>query len=188
MLTTVTRSLVLPSVDMLTSSCSVSPEMTSVPPVVMSASSRSVSSKKVSHPMLVQVFERHEDWVRCVRFYPDNGNSGGVAWSQWLVDASRDGKMVVSDKTPYKLSPFILVSSRDPLGEYFWGLECYLLLCLQVLMPPFIGGSRLNFAFVSKLEKRYGEEILPFAVASQGTTLPGVPDVIQDVIRSTRRC
>jgi WD40 repeat protein len=99
MLTTVTRSLVLPSVDMLTSSCSVSPEMTSVPPVVMSASSRSVSSKKVSHPMLVQVFERHEDWVRCVRFYPDNGNSGGVAWSQWLVDASRDGKMVVSDKT-----------------------------------------------------------------------------------------
>jgi hypothetical protein len=55
-------------------------------------------------------------------------------------------------------------------------------------MPPFIGGSRLNFAFVSKLEKRYGEEILPFAVASQGTTLPGVPDVIQDVIRSTRRC
>ncbi|KAF8834411.1 WD40 repeat-like protein [Paxillus ammoniavirescens] len=108
---------------MLTSSRSVSSEMTNVPPVVMS-SSRSVASKNVSDPVPVQVLEGHEGLVNCVRFCLDDdklvtgssdnalriwnrttgavevlrGHSGPV----WDVDVSRDGKTIVSgsrDKT-----------------------------------------------------------------------------------------
>ncbi|KAF8834641.1 WD40 repeat-like protein, partial [Paxillus ammoniavirescens] len=108
---------------MLTSSHSVSSEMTNVPPVVMS-SSRSVASKNVSDPVPVQVFEGHEGWVNCVCFCLDedklvtgssdktlriwNRTTGAVevlrGHSGWVqdVDVSRDGKMIVSgsnDKT-----------------------------------------------------------------------------------------
>ncbi|KAF8834611.1 WD40 repeat-like protein [Paxillus ammoniavirescens] len=103
---------------MLASSPSVSFESTSVPSVVRSASSQSVSSKKASHPVPVQILEGHKDWVNCVRFCPDEdrlvtGSSDNTLriWDRttgavevlrghtdWLrdVDVSRDGKMIVS--------------------------------------------------------------------------------------------
>ncbi|KAF8834773.1 WD40 repeat-like protein [Paxillus ammoniavirescens] len=109
---------------MHTSPRSVSPGVTSVPPVASSDSSQSVSLKNASHLVLVQVLEGHEDCVRCACFYPDesklvsgsedetlriwdrktgapqvlSGHTGVV----WDVDVSQDGKMVVSgsgDKT-----------------------------------------------------------------------------------------
>ncbi|KAF8838835.1 WD40 repeat-like protein [Paxillus ammoniavirescens] len=91
--------------------------VTNVPPVVMS-SSRSVASKNVSDPVPVQVFEGHENWVKCVRFCLDddklvtgsddntlriwNRTTGAVevlrghSRSVWDADVSRDGKMIVS--------------------------------------------------------------------------------------------
>ncbi|KAF8835062.1 WD40 repeat-like protein [Paxillus ammoniavirescens] len=108
-----------PSVDMLTSSRSVSSESASVPSGVRSTSSQSVSSKKASNPVLVQVFKGHEDWVNCVRFCLDedklvtgsddktlriwNRTTGAVEVLRGHsglvqdVDVARDGKMIVSD-------------------------------------------------------------------------------------------
>ncbi|KAF8834473.1 WD40 repeat-like protein [Paxillus ammoniavirescens] len=107
-----------PSVDMLTSSRSGSPEITNIPPVVKSTSSQSVSSKKANHQVPMQIFEGHEGLVRCVRFCPDedklitgssdktlriwNRTTGAVevlrghSGTVWDVDVSWDGKMIVS--------------------------------------------------------------------------------------------
>ncbi|KAF8834409.1 WD40 repeat-like protein [Paxillus ammoniavirescens] len=78
----------------------------------------SVSSKKASHRVPMQVFEGNEGWVRCVRFCLDedklvigSGHSTLRVWNRttgvvkvlhghsgWVrdVEVSRDGKMVVS--------------------------------------------------------------------------------------------
>ncbi|KAF8838843.1 WD40 repeat-like protein [Paxillus ammoniavirescens] len=89
-----------------------------------SSQSRSVSSKKASHQVPVQILEGHENWVNCVCFCPDedklvtgssdntlriwNRTTGAVEMLRghtdwlWDVDVSRDGKMIVSgsdDKT-----------------------------------------------------------------------------------------
>ncbi|KIJ13171.1 hypothetical protein PAXINDRAFT_100853 [Paxillus involutus ATCC 200175] len=108
------RPLALPSVDMHTSSRSVSPKIASIPPVV----------SNTGHPVPVQVLEDRDDWARCVCFYADESKvvsgssdhtlriwsrntgaaqvlSGHTGWV-WDVDVSRDGKMIVSgssDKT-----------------------------------------------------------------------------------------
>ncbi|KAF8833097.1 WD40 repeat-like protein, partial [Paxillus ammoniavirescens] len=75
---------------MLTLSRSVSRGFTGVPPVVKSALSRLVSSKKASHPMPVQVFEGRENQVRCLRFCPDEKK---------LVTGSSDSTIRILDRT-----------------------------------------------------------------------------------------
>ncbi|KIJ06840.1 hypothetical protein PAXINDRAFT_91410, partial [Paxillus involutus ATCC 200175] len=78
---------------MLTSSRSVSPEITSVPPVVTSdpSESQSVSSKNASHQAPLQVFEGHEDDVNCVCFYYLDENK--------LVTGSDDKTLRIWDRT-----------------------------------------------------------------------------------------
>ncbi|KAF8834631.1 WD40 repeat-like protein [Paxillus ammoniavirescens] len=106
------------------SPCSVLAEIVSVPTVVSSDSSQSMTLKNANHPVPVQVLEGHEGWVACVCFYADesklvSGSSdktlriwdrktgaarvlSGHAEAVLDVDVSWDGKMVVSgskDKT-----------------------------------------------------------------------------------------
>ncbi|KAF8834635.1 WD40 repeat-like protein [Paxillus ammoniavirescens] len=105
---------------MLTSSRSMSPKMTNVPPVVMPSSSQSVASKNASDPVPVKVFkfEGHEHWVNCVCFCLDEdklvtGSSDNTVrvWNRRTgavevlrghsrsvrdIDMSPDGKMIVS--------------------------------------------------------------------------------------------